>query len=397
MVPVAIFIDNLSIWLAYYVWTLCPTAGGQESSTRYIKISADGLVPPEQLGIPDECAAEWNGLMDECFHAYLEAVALWESLAAAKPDLMGIPLSLSGDMSEGAQKKVTRMKRNYAFDRSRYFLPVAAATNMMMIMSARGWVNLCQHLLSHFLPEANRLGKMIHDELTLTAPRMVKYARIVPSIGNGILQDFGRLSAGAKSKTSSWVLQESHCEASATPLLEVLMPDGVTDADFATDLAFHDNRYAWMGSSLSRTAVRFGWAAVSFAEIRDLNRHRTGSKECPQIPLGFYCATEKLPESVTECGANLGRLARIGSRASKKAYELLASGKGWYPYWTLLGTQYSFQHLTTADKFIYEAELRTGTGAHFRYAKHLRDILDLWYVRFPNTRGLVLEGSAEPE
>src|SRR5437870_4946251 len=41
MVPVSMFIDDLSIWLAYYVWTLCPTAGGQESSTRYVKISID--------------------------------------------------------------------------------------------------------------------------------------------------------------------------------------------------------------------------------------------------------------------------------------------------------------------------------------------------------------------
>ncbi len=46
---------------------------------------------------------------------------------------------------------------------------------------------------------------------------------------------------------------------------------------------------------------------------------------------------------------------------------------------------------------LYEAELRTGTGAHYRYARHLRDVLALWYDRYPATRGLVLEGSAEPE
>src|SRR5919107_1950055 len=34
MVPVALFMDGISVWLAYYVWSLCPTAGGQESSTR---------------------------------------------------------------------------------------------------------------------------------------------------------------------------------------------------------------------------------------------------------------------------------------------------------------------------------------------------------------------------
>jgi hypothetical protein len=62
-----------------------------------------------------------------------------------------------------------------------------------------------------------------------------------------------------------------------------------------------------------------------------------------------------------------------------------------------LGTQFVFERFSTADKFIYEAELRTGVGAHYRYAQHYRDALALWYDRFPETRGLVLEGSAEPE
>ena len=46
MAPVAMFIDGISMWLAYYIWTLVPSspagsissAGGQESSTRYIRL-----------------------------------------------------------------------------------------------------------------------------------------------------------------------------------------------------------------------------------------------------------------------------------------------------------------------------------------------------------------------
>jgi hypothetical protein len=82
---------------------------------------------------------------------------------------------------------------------------------------------------------------------------------------------------------------------------------------------------------------------------------------------------------------------------SRHAKELLSDGDASFIYWTLLGTQYFFEHTTTADKFIYEAELRTGTGAHYRYAQHLHDALQLWFEKFPETRGLVLEGSAEPE
>jgi hypothetical protein len=43
----------------------------------------------------------------------------------ANPALMGIPQTLLDDPSDTARKKVMRMKRNYAFDRARYFLPVA--------------------------------------------------------------------------------------------------------------------------------------------------------------------------------------------------------------------------------------------------------------------------------
>jgi hypothetical protein len=89
--------------------------------------------------------------------------------------------------------------------------------------------------------------------------------------------------------------------------------------------------------------------------------------------------------------------AKIGRCASAKAHRLLQKPEPSYIYWSLLGTEYPFEHTTTADKFIYEAELRTGLGAHFRYAKHLHEVLALWYERFPATRGLVLEGSAEPE
>src|SRR3982751_4081904 len=54
MAPVAMFIDGISIWLAYYVWTLVPTAGGQESSTRYIRLSAETMAPPAELGVSED-------------------------------------------------------------------------------------------------------------------------------------------------------------------------------------------------------------------------------------------------------------------------------------------------------------------------------------------------------
>ena len=135
-------------------------------------------------------------------------------------------------------------------------------------------------------------------------------------------------------------------------------------------------------------------------EIRDLNRHRTGNKYCPLRPVGFYSALEQLPkdgDATADVSLKLRDLNDTGRALSAKAHTQLADRDPSYIYWTLLGTQFPFEQLTTADKFIYEAELRTGVGAHFRYAKHLKDALHEWYTQYPETRGLILEGDAEPE
>jgi thymidylate synthase ThyX len=397
MVPVAMFIDGISIWLAYYIWTLCPTAGGQESSTRYLKISPDGLIAPEVLGIPEQEISEWRELMHGCFQAYQSSLEIWEELARRNPELMGIPRALLSDSSEAAQKKVARMRRNYAFDRARYFLPVAAATNVMLIMSARGWVNLCQYLLSHKLPELRSLGELIRNELQIAAPRMLKYAQWTASNEQNLAEEFEKLVQLAKTAKPFWEKAITDCSGSAEPFLSLMLPEAISQKQVAEDLRCHTNRYAPLGSSLQRTGVRFGWSALGFAEIRDLNRHRTGTKYCPQVPSGFYFALDQIPPASESHKANLLKQAELGRSASAKAAQLLRNAEPSYLYWSLLGTAYPFEHVTTADKFIYEAELRTGVGAHFRYAKHLRDVLALWYEQFPATKGSILEGSAEPE
>ncbi|HZR17056.1 MAG TPA: FAD-dependent thymidylate synthase [Verrucomicrobiae bacterium] len=397
MVPVAMFMDGISIWLAYYIWTLCPTAGGQESSTRYLKLSEEGLVSPEVLGIPSEHIQPWRELMRNCFEAYQSAVACWEKLARENPALLGIPRSLLNDSSEAAQKKVARMRRNYAFDRARYLLPVSAATNVMMIMSARGWVNLCQYLLSQRLPEPRQLGELIRAELEIAAPRMLKYARATEPNQQVLADEFASLVQRASLRPSEPENPFGQGAVSAKPFLAVMPPEGCSHAEISNGLGHHSNRYAPFGSWLQRTAVRFGWSSIGFAEIRDLNRHRTGTKHCPQVPSGFYCALDQLTGEATSYQAPLLKLTESGSLASSQALEILKKSEPTYIYWSVLGTEYPFEHTTTADKFIYEAELRTGLGAHFRYARHLRDVLELWYAEFPTTKGLILEGSAEPE
>ncbi|MBB6052368.1 FAD-dependent thymidylate synthase [Armatimonas rosea] len=366
MTPVALFIDGISMWLAYELFRISPTAGGQESSTRYIKLDEEGLLSAEELGIPDGDA--WQERMGAAFAAYREALAYWEQVALDEPERVRIPAGVN-------EKAAARMRRNFAFDRARYFLPVAVRTNAMLVQSARAWVSVCQHLLSHPLPEAVRCGERIREELGLSAPRLIKHARKLENTVVGL---------AAEQVSAQW---HSGKKAQAQAFLDVMLPSGALD--FAADLAFHNNRYAYIGEGLRRTAVRFGWDGIAFAEIRDLNRHRTGTKYCPLRPVGFYAAQDEHPHA--------DHWAEVGEKASELAELRLLQNDPAYIYETLLGTQFPFEHTTTADKFLYEAELRTGTGAHYRYAKHLRDVLALWYEKFPQTKGLVLEGSAEPE
>ncbi|MBC7804965.1 MAG: FAD-dependent thymidylate synthase [Akkermansiaceae bacterium] len=391
MAPVALFMDGVSLLLAYLVWALCPVAGGQESSTRYIRMGAEGLVDAETLGMPDDLRGEWELAMGDAFNAYAEAVTFWEGVADANPEITRIPRKLLDDPSDKAKRTVARMRRNYAFDRARYFLPVAAKTNVMMVQSARAWVTLCQHLLSHPLPEARKLGGMVRDELALVAPRLLRHAVEKPSLVAGQVREW-ETWRGAGGNVHL-IENELSSERPPKARLDVWEPYAGAFGQFANDLSLHDNRYAYIGETVRQTGVRFGWDAVAFAEIRDLNRHRTGTKHCPLSPVGFYFATDQLPESSSEY-RTLGEMGRVLSRQAK---HFLQKGREAGIYFALLGTQFPFEHTTTADKFIYEAELRTGTGSHYRYAEHLRDALALWYERYPETRGLILEGSAEPE
>lgn len=400
MVPVAMFLDGVSIWLAYYLWSLCPTAGGQESSTRYIKLTPEELISPETLGIAAEARGSWHEIMQASFMAFAEALGLWEGLVARDPEIARIPARLRNDPSDKAARQVARMRRNYAFDRARYFLPAAVSTNVMLIMSARAWVQLCQHLLSLDLLEATQCGTLIREELQLAAPRMLKHAVRKEALAQGLQCEFDTWREMAGQEAPCLQANTDRFDHPPTAYLEVTTPPGVCPEAFAADLAFHENRYGWIGPTLRRTGVRFGWEAVALAEIRDLNRHRTGTKSCPLVPCGFYSAQDVLPRSMPDTAAmqtRLQTLSEVGRRASAIAREELRAGHPTCVYWNLLGTQFPFEHLTTADKFLYEAELRTGTGAHYRYAQHLHDALTLWYDRYPETRGLVLEGSAEPE
>jgi hypothetical protein len=161
-------------------------------------------------------------------------------------------------------------------------------------------------------------------------------------------------------------------------------------------LSFRTNRYSPFGHTISQIPVTFSWEGITFGEIRDLNRHRTGSKYCSLVPIGFYGATDQIPSEQSAVSEKINLLHSNFSQSSETARKLMNSIPE-YIYFTSLGHKYFFEHTTTANNFIYEMELRTGVGSHYKYAEHCHKALELWYSKYPQTKGLIFEGSAEPE
>lgn len=389
MAPVAMFMDGLSQVLAYNIWKETSIGGGQECSTRFIQMNAGGLLNPKDLGIPDHLWGQWADHNEAAFKGYEHALGVWSSFVEKDPSVARIPSALLASDADKDKATVARMIRNYGFDRARIFLPTGIATNVMLVQSARAWVTLCEYLLSSPLPEANALGEAIRGELELVAPRLLKHAVARDTNRRGQLDEFARYQSMARGDTLEEALPEAW--------LEVMLPRGISEADLVEALAHHENRYAWIGHALRRTAVRFGWDAVGFAEVRDHNRHRTGEKDCPLVPQGFHTTLDQVPEDQPGVREQLAEFAKTGFTATNLANSLLKQGDPTYVYWMLFGTQVPFEHTTTGNKFVYQCELRTGPGSHYRYAGHHRDVLALLYERFPSLKGVVLEGSAEPE
>jgi hypothetical protein len=342
------------------------------------------------LGVPQVLEGEWQSAIGSSVATYERALEQWSAIGEQFPQLTRIPKYLREDPAK--EKAVARMRRNFAFDRARVFLPASAPTNMMLVMSARAWASLCANLSSMPLPEAHLLAEMIREELPLAAPHLVKHAHAKESLVAGWADEFARYQVLAQSPCKYLEAGSSTWSAPPRAHLQVLE---ARDLDATRDLQSHDNRYGWIGAGLRRTLVRFGWDAVAFAEVRDLNRHRTGTKWWPPVPVGFYDARDQWPDEAPDSLCDDAR--EVGAALSRRARQLLADGEWSGLYFLPLGAQFEFEHSTTADKFLYEAELRTGVGAHYRYAMHLHDALEEWYKKFPQTRGLVLEGQAEPE
>jgi thymidylate synthase ThyX len=372
----AIALDDVSMWLAYKIFEIAQMADGQESSTRYITMDASNVPSPEELGIPSDLAERWRGVIARAFAAYHAEYARLDALGTAEPQRVRV----SADAKPAV---VARLRKNYALDRARYFIPFATRTNLGLVQSSRMWATTVKHLDSLPHPEARAAAKLIREELLKQSPRLMRHSFAENSYAEQARQELATSIALGRARLSSAALADEiwvHVDRATPPWL----PEGQSVAEA---LRHRANRYGQQGTATRRMRVSFAWNNMALAELRDLNRHRTGHRHTPLIQAGFY-----LPSEVSRSPHEA-----LLQEQLELTRELLARESPAYVYSLLLGAQTPFEHSTHADKFIYEAELRTGMGAHFRYAEHLSAALREFFVHVPEARPWVVEGTAEPE
>jgi len=279
---IAIAVDDCSMFMAYKIFEIAQLVDGQESSTRYITMDKSSLLSAQEAGIPDSLKDEWETVMGEAFDIYQKLYEELDNEAKLHPENLNIPTNLP-------EKVQARMRKNYALDRARYFIPLATKTSAAYVMTARVWAQTLKELESIPLKEAKDVANAIRNELEKFAPRLIKHSK--PDNAS-ISQAEAQMNISTKSIKLNGV-PTNHLKDEVFVKLDRDFPSFMP-TNYSIDENFKNksNRYSVVGSDIKRTFVRFAFNNIAVAELRDLNRHRSGTRFTPFAPVGFYLPNE---------------------------------------------------------------------------------------------------------
>ena len=183
---------------------------------------------------------------------------------------------------------VARIRKNYALDRARYFIPFATRTNVGLVQTSRMWALTVKQLDSLPHPEARTAAALIRDELIKQSPRLMRHSSAEKSFEEQARQELAVSLALGLERLSAEPLADQvwvSVDRAAPPWLPQCQP-------VAEALRHRANRYGQQGQATRRMRVTFAWNNMALAELRDLNRHRTGNRYTPLIQAGFYLPPE---------------------------------------------------------------------------------------------------------
>jgi len=154
MAPVMLYMNNIPIYLAFWIFNHTSVGAGQELSTRYVKLDDLGIKEPD-LGKNPKIKKLWYKIQDYQKEKYEE----WY------PKIYDATKSY---LKENTDKKVPKSTVTArSLDVVRYWIPIGAKTSMTLLTSVRNWIDLVVQLRESNFKTANELGEHIFTMLNL--------------------------------------------------------------------------------------------------------------------------------------------------------------------------------------------------------------------------------------
>lgn len=229
-------------------------------------------------------------------------------------------------------------------DKIRYSIPVNTLTSMTIITDDREWADVTRFLLSHYSEQVRNLGEELASLLSEIFPESYRHFRADPE-----KEEFERLKKLAS--TNKIVKKEQGVELLVKP--ELFMNPS--------------SRYPVYPRNEKQAEISkidpivWAFTNITVAELRDVNRHRSGNRSILWCPTGFWSATESQMEE--------------GLAKTEEARQALLSGDTEWCFKLLLGSQLEgITRSTYMNYALYEIQLRTEKAAHFKYKEAYLDL-----------------------
>ncbi len=385
---VSFALERLSILAAIEVVDE-PRWDGQERSTRYQEFRRSGYVtPPELAG-----EAGYAGTVEGLLAAYAELSGRVEA------DL-GRRHPRPEAMKEEAYRRALRAR---AFDASRYLLPLATATSLGQIVSARTLEQQIARLLSSPWAESREVGGALKRAASApgAVPTLVKYTDPSPYLLEsraGLREAAAELLRGVGVDSTPGVQLAEPAELEIEVAASLLYPHchhsyrQVVEAVGSVTAARREElvELGRAGRGAHDDLLREFQAGQPFqfdilmdiGGFRDLHRHR----RCVQLHQGYSPAHGfETPAAMAASGAE----AEYGAAMAAAGAWVERRGGGAGAYALPLG--YRKRSLFKMDwaEAAYIAELRTGAGGHISYRMAAWEMYEGLRRRHPSlARGL---------
>jgi thymidylate synthase ThyX len=353
-----------------------------EQSTRYIAYDAPMPAPPGGYRFyrDPELGPEYEAAMNELFSIY--SAALPRVCAWAEGEFPRAP-----EEPAGAHARAIKAK---ALDLLRGLLPASSLSHMGIFATGQTYEQLILHLLAHPLPEAQRYGRMILEEIKSVMPSFVARVERPERGGEWISYLESRAEAGERwakrlsldeQPTGGPSVRLLHTDGDEDDLLAALLFEATASSEEAIrDAISHlgfDERNGLLsdlvGNRANRRhrpgrgfeALRYRFEIVSdYGAFRDLQRHR-------MLTIQWQTLTPDLGAGVPDqvelagCGDEYRRALDV----SRAEYERLV-GRGLpraAPYALCLGYRIRYVLDLNAREAMQLIELRSGREGHPSY------------------------------